>query len=250
MTDHGSNQSPVFRCHLIYAQFNDLDTLLPFEYQPCPHRTLIFFRSKPQESEFMCMTGKIDFGCNNFLQCHYRLEHYQCKACSKMFSLEGLKHHYLLEPLCKLIVTHNAPCEICGLGQNIRNRLGHYKVHEDHLINPLSCFLCPENPNFSSSQMLLYQHIKQNHNWPKYFSCGYCQTAYGGESFFSGTKSLKTVKDFLDHLKTCWTPLTNNQSADEQIDLDLSKTFKFKNGDKDRKKFKPISYVTDVLDFV
>ena len=179
------------------------------------------------------MTCKIDFGCNNFLQRHYRIEHYQCKGCSKMFSLEGLKTHYLLDPLCKLIAT-DVPCEICGCGLTNQNRLSHYKVHEDRL-NPLKCFFCLENSKFPTCDMVLH-HMRQHHNWPKYFTCGHCQTSLQDRlnpepkfqrAYYLFSCYQKIIQEFLDHLKTCWTPLMDNQSEDEQVELDLGEIFNF-----------------------
>ena len=136
-----------------------------------------------------------------------------------MFTLDGLYNHYQLEPLCRLLKTDNSPCEICHSGMANQNRLSHYKVHADRVDTLDACFLCLDGPHFPSADMLS-RHIETEHTWPKNFTCGYC---FFTEKNPQEDGSRRVVKNFLDHLKTCWMPLFVKQSVDEQDDLDLGK---------------------------
>jgi len=171
----------------------------------------------------MCVTCKINFPSENFLQRHLRIDHNACRGCGSLFTMAGLKRHQEVDPLCKMIVssgdygeTLSKTCEFCDQLVIVNERAEHYQSHKFNL----ACRQCI----FCSLKFATPPHYRSH--LPCSISCSICGKKLQLNRWLPFKEVIESFRAWLFHLETCWAAkireLEESQSAIDFGEINIS----------------------------
>ncbi len=187
------------------------------------------FRIRDDESNFKCHRCNLDFPSDNFLQRHLRIEHFPCKACGKLFSVDGLKRHVERERLCRIIISSvdgrtNQTSEVCELcdrkildSGGSKFRIQHYQYHLRQ-VDESTCILCARK--YPGDDLMCKHFEKTSCSRTKYVQCYMCSTKFALS--FNRRWESSAVRRCLDHFIECWKKQIEEHESNSDAELDIN----------------------------